>query len=235
MCRHLAYLGPPVTLRALLLDPPSSLLRQAWRPRQQRQGTVNADGFGVGWYSPLRRDPARYRRAQPIWTDASFASIAGVVETSCLLAAVRDATPGMPVEESATAPFTADRWLFSHNGRVDGWTSLLPDGTVLEAATDSALLWTLVLARLRSGASPGAALAETARAVLGRASARLNLLLTDGTAIAATACGESLFVRRAPTLVVASEPYDEDPGWEPVPEASLVVAAADRVTVTPLH
>jgi hypothetical protein len=45
-----AYLGPPVRLSALLLDPPHSLLRQSWEPRRQRYGRMNADGFGVGWY-----------------------------------------------------------------------------------------------------------------------------------------------------------------------------------------
>ena len=58
MCRHLAYLGPPVTLAALLLDPPHGLLHQSWAPADMRGGgTVNADGFGVGWY-PRRGRPA---------------------------------------------------------------------------------------------------------------------------------------------------------------------------------
>lgn len=234
MCRHLAYLGPPVTLQALLLDTPSSLLRQAWQPRHQRHGTVNADGFGAGWYSARRREPARYRRARPLWSDASFASIAGVVETRCLLACVRDASPGMPVEESATAPFTAGPWLFSHNGRIDGWQSLLPDRAVLEAATDSALLWVLLLQRLRAGVSAVDAVADTVRTVRGHPPGRLNLLLTDGSAIVATTCGESLFARRGPALVVASEPYDDEPGWEPVPDASLVVARDGDVRITSL-
>src|ERR1035438_9234042 len=63
MCRHLAYLGPPVTLREVICDPPFGLMRQAWAPRRQRHGTVNADGFGVGWYADGDPDPARYRRA----------------------------------------------------------------------------------------------------------------------------------------------------------------------------
>jgi glutamine amidotransferase len=49
MCRHLAYLGPPVPLGRLLLDPPHGLLHQSWAPRRQRNGALNADGFGVGW------------------------------------------------------------------------------------------------------------------------------------------------------------------------------------------
>ena len=78
MCRHLAYLGPPATLRSVLIDPPHGLYRQAWAPRRQRHGTVNADGFGVGWYAPDDPDPARYRRAVPIWGDESFADVARV-------------------------------------------------------------------------------------------------------------------------------------------------------------
>lgn len=51
MCRHIAYLGPSIPLGELLMRPPHSLVRQSWAPRHQRYGTVNADGFGVGWYA----------------------------------------------------------------------------------------------------------------------------------------------------------------------------------------
>ena len=51
--RHLAYIGPPVTLAALLLDPPHGLLHQAYAPSDMRGGgTVNADGFDA------RKEPA---------------------------------------------------------------------------------------------------------------------------------------------------------------------------------
>ena len=72
MCRHLAYLGPPATLRSVLIDPPHGLYRQAWEPRRQRHGTVNADGFGIGWYAEGDPVPARYRRGLPIWGDPSL-------------------------------------------------------------------------------------------------------------------------------------------------------------------
>src|ERR1051326_8558430 len=90
MCRHLAYLGPEDTLRSVIIDPPHGLYRQAWAPRHQRHGTVNADGFGVGWWAPdVRDEPARYRRATPMWSDRSFASLAGVLSSGAVLAAVR--------------------------------------------------------------------------------------------------------------------------------------------------
>ena len=50
MCRHLAYLGPPVSLARLVLTPAHGLYEQSWAPRRQTHGVVNADGFGLGWY-----------------------------------------------------------------------------------------------------------------------------------------------------------------------------------------
>src|SRR5436309_3267119 len=71
MCRHLAWLGRPRSLAALVLEPPSSLLRQSWAPRRQRYGTVNADGWGVGFYVPGRSEPARWRAARPLGADGT--------------------------------------------------------------------------------------------------------------------------------------------------------------------
>ncbi|MEV8153782.1 class II glutamine amidotransferase, partial [Streptomyces fradiae] len=34
--------------------------------------------------------------------------------------------------------------------------------------------------------------------------------------------------------VVASEPYDDDPGWREVPDRTLLTATADGVTTSPL-
>ena len=228
MCRHLAHLGEPVTLQALLVDPPYSLFRQSWAPRRQRYGTVNADGFGVGWCSPLRAEPAVYRRAQPIWTDRSFASVAGVVAWPCVLAAVRLATPPSPAEESATAPFTDGRVLLSHNGAVDPALvrPLVPLGTPVESSVDSALVWALVRARLDAGSGLAGALAEVVRAVA-RVSpdARLNLLATDGSVLAATVWGDTLWARSGPgSVALASEPDTDDGAWAELPHRTLVTA-----------
>ncbi|WP_261558145.1 ergothioneine biosynthesis protein EgtC [Frankia tisae] len=153
MCRHLAWLGAPRTLARLTMDAPHSLLRQSWAPRRMRHGTINADGFGVGWYAPaLRPQPARLRRAVPMWTDASYASMAGALASGCVLAAVRSASVGMPVEESSTAPFSDGDRLLSHNGRVDpaAVRALLRerlDAPPPDSACDSALLAALVWER----------------------------------------------------------------------------------------
>src|SRR5690348_7070094 len=65
--------------------------------------------------------PARYRSDRPIWADTAFAALAAVTVGTAVLAAVRNATPGMPVVTTAAAPFAEGPWLFSHNGFVRGW------------------------------------------------------------------------------------------------------------------
>lgn len=249
MCRHLAFVGPPVTLEKLLLQPPHSLLQQAFAPRHQTHGTVNADGFGVGWYDrDLRAEPARYRTTRPIWADPSFASVAGLVTTKAALAAVRNASPGNAVDENGTAPFTEGKWLFSHNGFVPGFSSGVgrtlrskvsgKRANAMPGAIDSELLFALVLDRLDRGSSPVDALVSVVEIVEDLTTARLNLLLTDGERIAATALRNSLFVfddrQLTGSVVVASEPYDDDTTWEAVPDGSVVEFDDDKLVVRPL-
>jgi dimethylhistidine N-methyltransferase/ergothioneine biosynthesis protein EgtC len=239
MCRHLGYLGPPVSVAELLLEPPHSLLRQSWAPADMRGGgTVNADGFGVGWYPPEGGAPVQYRRTVPMWTDANLPGLARSARATGLVGAVRSATVGMPVMETACAPFTDGTWLFSHNGKVAGWPDSLagPAGTLpvtdllgLDAPTDSAVLWALLRRRLRAGEDPAEAVAalvaEVAEAAPG---SRLNLLLTDGRVLVGTAAGHALSVLRTPgAVLVGSEPGDDDPRWRTVPDGHLVVATAD--------
>jgi len=68
---------------------------------------------------------------------------------------------------------------------------------------------------------------------------RLNLLLGDGERLVATAVDHALSVREHPdgAVTVASEPLDDHPDWQPVPDGSLVVVdptGAAPVTVTSL-
>jgi glutamine amidotransferase len=259
MCRHVVYLGPPRPLADLLFTPPHGLVHQAWAPREMRGGgTINADGFGVGWYpeippAPGGGDslreispfPVRYRQPGPIWSDPNLPELAAASRSGAVLAAVRSATVGMPVTAQAAAPFSTDRWLFSHNGVVRGWPASvvelaerLPaiDVLTLESATDSALLWALVRHRLQAGAAPADALAETCRDVARVApGSRVNLLLTDGRTAAATTLGHSLWLRRSEdSLHLASEPLDDDPAWREVPDGRLLSASPHHLDLTEL-
>lgn len=247
MCRHVGYLGPPVALDELVLNPAHSLLEQTWAPGDMRGGgTVNVDGFGVGWYPPGSASPIRHRAAVPMWTDRSFADLAPSVSTSAVLAAVRSATVGMPVVHTACAPFTDGEWLFSHNGRVAGWPDSLAktaseldvvDLMTLEVPTDSAVLWALLRQRLDRGEDPAAAVRDLVGDVLDRApDSRMNLLLTDGTVLIATTWTHSLAFRRGrDAITLSSEPFGDRSGWEEIPDRRLVVADRHRIRVTPLE
>ncbi len=240
MCRHLAYVGPPRSLHELVMAPQRSLVTQSWSPRLQRHGLVNVDGFGAGWYVDQRPEPVRYRRAQPIWTDASFASLAPTVASRCMLAAVRSATPGFAQDESASAPFTHDRWLFSHNGRLDDyltarkalWQGCSTTRDAL-AAVDSALLFGLAVSAWEAGASLGQGLVAAARDVAGAGGGRLTMLATDGGALAGLVVGEPLWVLAGDgAALVASEPHDDHPGWRELADLTLVEASAAGLTET---
>ncbi|HVT71396.1 MAG TPA: ergothioneine biosynthesis protein EgtC [Trebonia sp.] len=240
MCRHYAYLGTPASLRELILEPPHGLYRQSWAPRRQAHGTVNADGFGIGWYAEDDPVPARYRRDIPIWNDESLPGIARVIRSGAVLAAVRSATAGTAAGEAAAAPFGAGTWLFSHNGVLSKWREFEPPLGVrlndLEALTDSALLWALVLRQLRAGKAMDRALATViAEVESAGGSGRFNFLLTDGKSIAATAAGDTLWYRRAGgDVTVASEPTDDLAGWAEVPDRHLLTAGPGEVSIRPL-
>jgi glutamine amidotransferase len=244
MCRHLAYLGPPVALDALLLRPAHSLLRQASAPRLQVATHDNPDGFGVGWYGDAAA-PERYRTAKPMWADERFPALASRTRTGAVLAAVRNATPGSAIDVTGNAPFANGPWLFSHNGYVAGYRAGVADELRARTSprrlagiggdTDSEALFALVLDRLDEGRSPVDALATTVATARSLGGGFLNLLLTDGRAIAATAVGNSLFtLERDGARIVASEPFDDDPRWRAVPDGSAVVADAGGVHGSPL-
>jgi len=226
MCRHLGWLGADVTVSSLVLDPPQGLRVQSYAPRRQKHGLMNADGWGVGFFDG--GTARRWRSPAPLWGDTSFESVAPALRSHCVVAAVRSATVGMPIEVSATAPFTDGRWLLSHNGVVD--RRVLPLSPSAESVCDSAILAAAIFAR---GID---ALGDTI-AEIGAAdpNARLNILAANGSRLVATAWGDTLFIlRRDDGVVLASEPYDDDPDWEDVPDRHLVEVTRDGVTLTAL-
>ncbi len=207
MCRMVAYLGEKkIPLSSLVLEAEHSLLVQSYAPKEMMSGVVNADGFGAGWYAPeVNKEPAVYRSNAPIWADRSFASIAPKVRSATLFAAIRSATPGLPVEESGTPPFSSGPYLFAHNGAIKEfrWTAMrrlretLSDASYSEllGVTDSETIFALLLDRLNGakvnpgdGDALGEATAETVRYVSTicrklSIPASLNVGVTDGETI----------------------------------------------------
>ncbi len=270
MCRHLAYLGPPVAVARAVTDGAHSLVRQSWDPRQMRGGgTVNADGFGACWWSGGpggERVVGQHRTTLPAWSDPALgrsvdasaggpgagrvdgrSRVCGVLEqiaAPAVVAAVRSATPGMPVTMQACAPFTDGVWAFSHNGVVRGWpasTAALAaelgteDVMAMEAATDSVFLWHLFRARRARGTDAAEALASVVVDVEAAApGSRLNLLASDGERIVAVAWRHSLWVLDADDAVtVASEPTGAG-AWREVPDGTVIDARVGEVSVRPV-
>lgn len=226
MCRHLGWLGTDVSVSSLLLEPPFGLRVQSYAPRQQKHGLINADGWGVGFFDG--EVPRRWRSAAPIWGDTSLESVAPALRSHCVVAAVRSATIGMPIDVSATAPFTDGQWLLSHNGIVD--RTVLPLTSSAESVCDSAMLAATIFALGLD------VLGETIAQIgsLDRG-ARLNILAANGSRMLATAWGDTLSIlRRDDGVVLASEPYDNDAEWEDVPDRHLVEVTPGRVTLTAL-
>jgi glutamine amidotransferase len=253
--------GPEVTLSSVVLEPEHSLLVQSYAPKEMMSGVVNADGFGVGWYAPWSgEEPAVYRSDGPLWSDRSFASIAPKIRTRAILAAVRSATPGLPVEESGTPPFASGPFAFAHNGAIEGFrrTAMRPLRDALSeesyagllGTADSETIFAVLLDRLRE--NPGdltRATVETIRLVAevcGKLGVRatLNLAVTDGKAMAFSrhsteGPGNSLyFVEEGEAfpgaVVVASERLDGAVGWREVPDRHLLTVEKGGASLRPL-
>jgi glutamine amidotransferase len=242
MCRFLAYLGTPIFLDELVCAPRHSLVRQSLRAEEAKVVT-NGDGFGVGWYGE-REAPGVYREVMPAWSDENLLALCANVRSRLFFAHVRAATGGGIARQNCH-PFHYGRYLFMHNGQIGGYGQLrrrmearIPDHLYehRKGATDSELLFLLIIARMEEGFD---ALRATSQ-VLSETQAMMQLLHIQQPLrfSAALADGDQLWAfryatdKRAPTLyvnrsaagvVVASEPLEGDPqGWELIPQGEML-------------
>lgn len=237
MCRFVAYLGEPLQAAPLVFGGSHSLYRQSWAPRELLSGSVNADGYGVAWYEDGR--PRRIAEIRPIWHDTDLEGVLGSVRSTCVVAALRNATPGHDVDRAGLLPMVHGRWVFVLNGFVPDFhrahmralRSELTDElyAALRGGSDAETLFLLAVGHAEAGASPSEALEEVARGVAGRvgkAEAQLNMLLTDGERLGVLRSSTVLLTNSlyraerqgfAPGgVVLASEVTDPAAAWTPV-------------------
>jgi len=133
MCRWLAYTGSPILLTDVLYTPVHSLIDQSLKSKLGAE-TTNGDGFGVGWYdtAPV---PGIFRSIEPAWNDQNLRELAGHVTSPLFFAHIRAAI-GSAVQQTNCHPFRHGRWLFMHNGFIDGFASIKRD---LVLAVDESL------------------------------------------------------------------------------------------------
>ncbi len=252
MCRLAAYLGPAISLQQFLLVPPHSLYRQSWEPQELKYAKFNADGFGVGWYSP-DGIPAIYTSALPIWSDSNLPHLARALSAPLWLAEVRSATAGNPVHQFNTAPFCDEQRLFIHNGFIREFHHCVqPEITAMLAPeiaadirgnTDSEYLFACLRQLLLDDTSlelPDAIgqLFSLLTDMLTTQAALLNIIVTDSEKLYATRHAinhecPSLYYTTDDELfpggqLIASERLTEDSFWQPVPEHHLLIIEPDK-------
>lgn len=248
MCRLVAYAGAETTLAPLLYGGAHSLHRQSWEPRELLTGSVNADGWGMAWHDGGRA--RRLAEPRPVWQEEHLRGVLEGIRAPVAVAALRNATPGIPPDRSGLLPLVAGEWSFVLNGYVPDFRrahmralrSTLPDelyGT-LRGSSDSETLFLLALAAMDGGADPGTALDEVAARVrqrVGADEAQLTLVLggSDGVRALRTstvARTNSLYLARGHALapggaLLASERLDEAGSWEELPAHARVRVDAD--------
>ncbi|MEB3292515.1 MAG: ergothioneine biosynthesis protein EgtC [Synechococcales bacterium] len=236
MCRLLGYLGPPLQLDRILLEPEHSLLVQSYQPKEMTAGLLNADGFGVGWFHTQKAGEAyTYRSTQAIWNDLNLVSLSRYVESPCILANVRSATPGLAVDLSNCQPFHQGNLLFVHNGYVEQFRKTLYRPLrnrlsdfayqTVQGITDSEHLFALFLDALSVKGDLLAALHQTIEELAHLSTAcktdfSANFIVSDGQQMVAsryasrTPCPTLYWQQQEETVLIASEPFFEG-CWQP--------------------
>lgn len=241
MCRFVCYSGEEMPVRPIVFGGSHTLVRQSFDAREMGHGVHNADGYGVGWYHEGR--PVRIREARPIWHDPDLGDVLGSVRSTCSLALVRSASPGIPLDRGEVAPFVFERWSFGLNGYVRRFhthamrslRATLPDElyTQIRGTSDTETLFLLAVAEVWKGASPGLALARAAeRACALEVRCKLNMILADGRNLAVIRTSNfdetnTLYVAHRHPLapggtLIASERLDEAGEWQVVPPYSVI-------------
>lgn len=247
MCRLAAYIGPPLLLKQFLFDPTHSLIRQSWAPREMDEAVLNADGFGLGWYTE-QQQPATYLNTHPIWSDCNLTGLALSLASQIWLGCVRSATPGQMTGLMNTQPFINGRLLFMHNGFIRNFNPEyhvklhnILQGEIqagINGHTDSEYIFALLRQEilLNPESDPVTQLRhclEQITKLIGKETVLLNIIIADGSRVYITrhavngqspslyyAVNADLFTD---AIVVASEPLTEDSRWLAVPDHSLMV------------
>lgn len=245
MCRLAAYIGPPVALSHVIVEPSHSLLEQSIHATEAKLA-VQGDGFGFAWYDH-EQHMGLYRDVLPAWSDGNLLSLCRMIRSPLFLAHVRASTSGETSRVNCH-PFAHGDWCFMHNGQVPRiehirrpLESTLPDDlyAARRGTTDSELIFLLLLANgLREDPlSAVRTVIDLLHSVsLGHPASdaiRMTCVLSDGDTLYAFRHASDM---RAPTLylkqlcdggrILASEPL------EPTRDGWITVGMDQFVTIT---
>ncbi|KGY08811.1 class II glutamine amidotransferase [Vibrio sinaloensis] len=247
MCRWLAYQGPAIYLDELVYEPEHSLVHQSLEARKAVT-RVNADGFGLGWYTE-RETPGQFHEVLPAWGDENLRSLTHHIRSHRFMAHVRSST-GTQVSRSNCHPFIIDNWMFLHNGQIGDFERvkfelerMLPESLYLlrRGTTDSELLILLALANGLKN-DPVHALKRTIDIVqqcLNNKSIespfKASICVSDGKAfwvVRYSTDGEppTIFIRSdEESVVLASEPLESGKMWNKIePQTISKIQGCER-------
>lgn len=263
MCRIVGYYGQPIPLSAVLADPPHSLIHQSYAPRELPGATHCGDGWGVGWF-PARDPDAplgRLRTTRPLWNDENAKTVGPAVFAASLAANARLTLPNLEVTDVNTPVYAFDGRIHTENGGIEPWPGpfLRPLRDELDeeaedqirGSTESEILagiWSTLYRSKCAGDAVGAlrAMIRRVRTIVRKHKGKIreNLLIAGPTELLAIRYAErtdshTLYRldrgRRWPEgCLIASEPLDDDPDWEEIPEGSLVRVDAGGSGIEPL-
>ena len=253
MCRWMAYQGDPVYLESLLFKQEHSLIHQSLSARKS-EVTVNADGFGLGWYDE-REEPGLYHEVLPAWSDSNLKSLARHIKSGLFFAHVRSST-GTETNRSNCHPFSYKNWLFMHNGQIGGYESLrwqldrlIPEHLYSHrhGATDSEVIFLLMIANGLE-TNPEYAIEITLSQILDmmkqkniKDPLRFTAVFSDGEEITAIRFSSdelapSLYCKQfAKHIVIGSEPLDHSgDSWTQVPAGHIAKIKDQNYQIQPL-
>lgn len=255
MCRWLAYKGKSIYLNELIFEPKYSLIEQSMSARKSIT-SINADGFGLGWYGN-EREPGLYREVLPAWSDCNLKSLSQHIQSPLFFAHVRAST-GTSTSRTNCHPFRYNNWLFMHNGQIGAYDEikwelerLIPKAfyAARNGQTDSELLFLLLLSNGLAEYCVESAVKTTIQQIEHIAHRntvseplRISACWSDGDKVWALRYASD---QHAPTLfykttnnrlIIASEPLDsEKEFWTSVPQSHLLCVSGDDITIHPLR
>ncbi|NAW59711.1 MULTISPECIES: class II glutamine amidotransferase [unclassified Vibrio] len=247
MCRWLAYQGRPIYLDELVYEPEHSLVHQSLEARKAVT-RVNADGFGLGWYTE-RATPGQFHEVLPAWGDENLRSLTHHIRSHRFMAHVRSST-GTSVSRSNCHPFILDNWMFLHNGQIGGYSQVkyalerqLPEALYLQrrGSTDSELIFLLAMNNgLRE--DPVAAIRKTIddiESIMAEKGVdqpfKASMCLSDGDGFWVVRYSTdkeppTVFIRaEEENIALASEPLESDGSWCKVSPQTLTCIRGNQV------
>lgn len=247
MCRWLAYQGEPIYLDQLVYEPEHSLVHQSLEARKAVT-RVNADGFGLGWYTE-RDTPGQFHEVLPAWGDENLRSLTHHIRSHRFMAHVRSST-GTQVSRSNCHPFIDQNWMFLHNGQIGGFEQVkfelerqLCETLFLKrmGTTDSELIFLLML---QNGLKkqPIEAIKTTLAMIASAMSSKeiieplkASICISDGNQFWAVRYSSdqhapTVFIKqRGADIVLASEPLESSKEWRQVAPQTILNIRSDKV------